>query len=126
MLRILLALNIFAVFYTAMFYPPIGRAETGEETYRLYCVQCHGTLGTGVGINRTSGGLSVSPIDHTSAKLMAKRSDKRLRLVIRKGGDAVSKSELMPPFGQTLTENQIEALVRYLRHLCKCKEGGQS
>ncbi len=105
----------------AVIVPMNVMAESGEETYRLYCVQCHGSQGVGFGINQTSGGLSVSPIDHTSAKLMGKRSDKQLRLVIAKGGDAVSKSELMPAFGKTLTGKQIEALVQYLRHLCKCK-----
>ena len=121
MWRIILSLILLAAACAAIIAPANVMAESGEETYRLYCVQCHGTQGTGSGINRTSGGLSVSPIDHTSAKLMGKRSDKKLRLVIAKGGDAVSKSELMPPFGKTLTEKQIEALVRYLRDLCKCK-----
>ena len=116
-----LSLILLAASCAAVIVPAHVVAESGEETYRLYCVQCHGTQGTGSGINRTSGGLSVSPIDHTSAKLMGKRSDKKLRLVITKGGDAVSKSELMPPFGMTLSEKQIEALVRYLRHICKCK-----
>ncbi len=121
MWRIILSLILLATPYAAIIVPANVIAVSGEDTYRLYCVQCHGTQGTGAGINQTSGGLSVSPIDHTSAKLMGKRSDKKLRLVIAKGGDAVSKSELMPPFGNTLTEEQIEALVEYIRHLCKCK-----
>ncbi len=121
MWRMILSLILLATPCAAGIFPTNVMAVSGEDTYRLYCVQCHGTRGTGTGINQTSGGLSVSPIDHTSAKLMGKRSDKQLRLVIAKGGDAVSKSELMPPFGNTLTEEQIEALVEYIRHLCKCK-----
>jgi len=33
------------------------RAETAKENYRLYCVQCHGTAGSGGGITSTGGGL---------------------------------------------------------------------
>ena len=101
--------------------PPVARAEAPEALYRLYCVQCHGTRGNGEGINQTHGGLSVSPRDHTASAEMSKLSDADLRLVISKGGDAVQKSELMPPFGATLTKEEIEALVRHLRVLCKCK-----
>ncbi len=123
MWRTIRSLMLLAAPFAAVMVPANVMAESGEETYRLYCVQCHGTQGTGFGINQTGGGLSVSPIDHTSGKLMSKRSDKKLRLVIAKGGDAVSKSDLMPPFGNTLTEKEIDALVLYLRELCKCKGG---
>jgi cytochrome c oxidase cbb3-type subunit 3 len=99
-------------------------AESVADTYRLYCSQCHGTKGNGRGINETAGGLAVSPRDHTDAAAMSKLSDHELRLAIAEGGDAVQKSELMPPWGQTLSAQQIDDLVRHLRALCKCK-GGQ-
>lgn len=104
--------------------PSAGWAAAAEDNYRLYCVQCHGTLGNGEGINQTTGGLAVSPIDHTYAKEMSKRSDEELRLAITEGGDAVEKSELMPAWGKTLSAAEIDALVGYLRALCKC-EGRQ-
>ncbi len=101
--------------------PDGGRAETAEQNYRLYCVQCHGTRATGEGINNTAGALAVSPRDHTSAKDMSKLSDEDLRLAITRGGDAVSKSELMPPWGGVLAATEINALVLYLRELCACE-----
>lgn len=101
--------------------PPQARSETAQDLYRLYCVQCHGTRGNGEGINQTHGGLAVSPRDHTSAVDMGKLSDADLRKAITNGGDAVQKSELMPPFGATLKPEEIEALVRHLRVLCKCR-----
>lgn len=97
-----------------------GRSAPVEENYRLYCVQCHGTAGTGQGINQTAGGLAVSPRDHTSATEMSKLTDDETRLAITKGGDAVQKSELMPPWGNVLTAAEIDDLVAYLRKLCKC------
>lgn len=101
--------------------PAPGWAGSAEANYRLYCVQCHGTVGNGQGINQTAGGLAVSPRDHTSAKDMSKLSDEELRLAIAEGGGAVEKSDLMPPWGATLSAEEIDELVLYLRQLCKCE-----
>ncbi len=103
-----------------VFGPTGSRAETAEENYRLYCAQCHGVQGSGQGINQTTDGLGVSPRDHTNAKEMSKLSDGELRLAIADGGDAVQKSELMPAWGKTLSAEEIDDLVIYLRKLCKC------
>ncbi len=97
-----------------------AHAETAEENYRLYCAQCHGTQGNGQGINNTLGGLAVSPRNHTNATEMSKLSDAEIRLAISEGGDAVQKSELMPAWEKTLSAQEIDDLVLYLRKLCKC------
>jgi cytochrome c oxidase cbb3-type subunit 3 len=96
-------------------------SETAEDNYRLYCIQCHGSLGNGEGINQTAGGLNVSPRNHALAEEMAKLTDEELRLAIREGGDAVQKSELMPAFGKTISAQEIDALVLHLRKLCQCE-----
>lgn len=101
--------------------PGTGGAGTADDNYRLYCAQCHGTQGNGGGINNTAGGLAVSPRNHTSAGEMSKLSDKEIRLAIAEGGDAVSKSELMPPWGGVLTDQEIDEMVVFLRTLCKCQ-----
>jgi mono/diheme cytochrome c family protein len=99
---------------------PAGAAPAAEN-YRLYCVQCHGTLGNGEGINQTSGGLAVSPRNHAYAKQMSELTDDHLRRAISDGGDAVESSELMPAWGKTLSADEIDELVRYLRQLCQCE-----
>ncbi len=101
--------------------PTPARAAPAEENYRLYCVQCHGTLGNGEGINQSSGGLAVSPRNHAYAKQMSELSDDTLRRAITGGGDAVESSELMPAWGKTLTPEEIDELVLYLRELCQCE-----
>ena len=55
---------------------------------------------------------------------MGGRSDEELFKVIKEGGLAISKSVIMPPWGDTFTDEEIHDLVRYLRHLCKCRHGG--
>lgn len=96
-------------------------ASSAEDNYRLYCVQCHGTSGNGEGINQTSGGLAVSPRNHSDVVLMSKLSDDHLRQAITGGGDAVDSSELMPAWGKTLSAEEIDELVLYLRQLCQCQ-----
>lgn len=101
--------------------PTSAWAAPAEENYRLYCVQCHGTLGNGEGINQTSGGLTVSPRNHAYAKQMSELTDDTLRRAITGGGDAVESSELMPAWGKTLSAEEIGNLVLYLRKLCQCE-----
>lgn len=100
-----------------------SRSEA-EKNYRLYCVQCHGSRGNGRGINDTAGGLPVSPRNHLYAEEMSQLSDEELGMAIAEGGDAVQKSGLMPPWGETLSAQEIDDLVLYLRQLCRCEAGG--
>ncbi len=95
--------------------------ETAADNYKTYCVQCHGMAGNGKGINIRD--MSVGPRDHTDAKAMSGRSDDLLFKVIKEGGDSVSKSVLMPPWGGTLSDDEIKDMVQHLRELCKCKFG---
>ena len=106
------------------FVSPPDKTVEPEKNYRLYCVQCHGSQGTGRGINDTAGGLSVSPKNHVLTSQMSKLKNDDIRLAITKGGDAVQKSGFMPAWGNTLKEKQIEELVLYLRKLCQCKFEG--
>jgi len=66
----------------------------------------------------------VQPRDHTDFKSMSARSNEELFKVIKEGGGALSKSVLMPPWGSTFSDEEINDLVKYLRVLCKCKQGG--
>jgi cytochrome c oxidase cbb3-type subunit 3 len=95
--------------------------ETAADNYRAYCVQCHGMQGNGNGINIRD--MSVVPRDHTDAQAMSARSDDILFKAIKEGGSSISKSVLMPPWGATLSDEEIKELVQHLRMLCKCKFG---
>lgn len=102
--------------------PGLSSAETAEDNYRTYCVQCHGITGKGNGVNVRD--MSVQPRDHTDAAGMAGLSDERLFKAIKEGGAAVTKSTLMPPWAGVLSDEEIHDLVRYLRVLCKCEGKG--
>lgn len=95
-------------------------AATAEENYRFHCAQCHGLEGRGNGINATRE-MPVSPRDHASALEMTKLTDEDIINAITDGGQATSKSSLMPPYGQTLSKKEIIELKDHLRKLCNCK-----
>ena len=96
--------------------------ESGADLYKTYCWQCHGKNGDGMGVNVRD--MSVQPRNHTDAKEMSSRSDEELFKAISEGGQAISKSVLMPPWGGSLSDDEIHALVAYLRELCQCQHGG--
>lgn len=103
--------------------PPVPvPAAADSQTASLYarrCAPCHGTRGDGQGYNARY--LPVRPTAHRSSEYMARRSDDVLYDAIAAGGRIMGKSNRMPPFGETLSPQQIRALVRYLRVLCACE-----
>ena len=95
-------------------------AADAEKVFKFYCAQCHGAGGKGDGLNVTKD-FPVSPRNFTNATEMDKLSDADLKNVIMDGGPAASKSPMMPPWGKTITEEEVDALVQHLRQLCQCK-----
>ncbi len=95
-------------------------ALTARENYRFYCAPCHGLEGRGDGPNATPT-QPVRPRNHRSPVEMEKLSDEDIINVIRFGGRATGVSTLMPPYRNTLTEEEIMELKNYLRELCQCR-----
>ncbi len=87
----------------------------GKVLYKAYCSQCHGMEADGYGVN--AGYMEIQPKDHTEAKEMNARTDDDLFKAIRDGGKAINKSVLMPAWGKNISEEDIWALVRYLREI---------
>lgn len=119
--------NILTVVTATLFLSIISvqgaMAASAKDNYRTYCAQCHGLQGNGQGINVKD--MSVQPRNHTDAVYMSSRSDQDLFTADKKGGLAINKSVLMPPWGDTLNDQEIHSMVQYLRKLCHCQEGKQ-
>ena len=97
-----------------------AKASGAEQVYKFYCAQCHGLTGKGDGPNVTKD-FPVSPRNFTNAAEMNKLSDADMRNVIMDGGPSASKSPMMPPRGKTLTDAEVNGLIKHLRTLCQCK-----
>jgi cytochrome c oxidase cbb3-type subunit 3 len=113
--------KILFLLFLAILSAQAQAKETAADNYKAYCVQCHGMEGNGKGVNIRD--MSVQPRDHTDAKSMSGRSDEMLFKVIKEGGTSISKSNLMPPWAGTFSDEEIKDLVQHLRTLCKCKFG---
>jgi len=97
-----------------------AQAADDKQLYEFYCAQCHGLSGKGDGPNVTKD-FKTDPRNFTSVADMQKLSNADVKNVITDGGAAVSKSELMPPWGKTISEADIDKLVAYVWKLCNCK-----
>lgn len=120
MVRRITFIGLFLLFLAVFLGKGQTFAASGEENYRWYCAQCHGLKGKGDGPNATKD-QPVNPRNHTDSKEMSKLSKADVENVIRDGGVATGKSTMMPPFGKTITEEEIKELVTYLEKLCNCK-----
>ncbi len=89
--------------------------QMGSNLYAYYCAPCHGKTGEGDGFNSFQ--LTTPPAKHADATLMNALSDADMERVIKKGGPALGRSPLMPPWGGVLTDRQVADLVAFIRVL---------
>lgn len=88
-------------------------ARMGQVTYRHYCQTCHGETGAGDGFNAFN--LDPHPRDLSDPAFQRARKDADLADAIRRGGAGVGLTSLMPPWGHTLDDRHIDAVVLYVR-----------
>jgi len=89
----------------------------GKRLFEHYCSICHGLQGAGDGFN--SYNLIPKPNSFRDSVYMSHLSDSNLQQIITLGGESTNKSTLMPAYSHTLTEIQIERLVKFIRTLVK-------
>ena len=100
--------------------PPAATAPRGGAAlYATYCAACHGAGGRGDGPNAAH--LPVPPAALASGDTMSQRPDDTLFDTISGGGAIMNRSPRMPAWGATLTRQEIRALVRHIRSLCRCQ-----
>lgn len=94
----------------------VGALEArGQSLFSRYCSHCHGIKGEGDGYN--SEFLEKEPANLADRSFIGKKSNEQLFRVISLGGIGVKKSPLMPTFGNTLSGEDIWALIAYIRKL---------
>jgi mono/diheme cytochrome c family protein len=95
--------------------PNAYELQLGKEVYQMYCVGCHGLTGAGDGFNAFN--LDPRPRDLSDPALQKSKSNVDLAEAIRRGGAGVGLTSLMPPWGHTIDERHINAVVLYIRSL---------
>lgn len=92
---------------------PSYEQRLGKGVYVHYCQTCHGETGAGDGFNAFN--LDPHPRDLSDPAFWKKKTDADLADVIRRGGAGVGLSPLMPPWGHTLSPQQVDQAILYLK-----------
>jgi mono/diheme cytochrome c family protein len=89
----------------------------GKILFAHYCATCHGDEGKGDGQNASN--LNPPPPDMSVSKNT--RDLALLRKVIAEGSAAIGRSPQSPPWGRSLSRQQIDYLVAYCQSLDRKK-----
>ena len=89
----------------------------GKRVFYAQCVWCHADATPAGPSNRSN--LKPMPALMNDGAVLNSESDEYLRNIITLGGSAVSKSAMMPPYGQTLTQNEIQDVIAYTRAIAQ-------
>jgi len=88
----------------------MGDPEVGLRLYQKYCQVCHGTEGEGDGIMTKL--MGMTPMDHTNPNVTNRLDNQELARSILDG-----KGTYMPAWRGILSQDDVEALVSYIRLL---------
>ncbi len=114
-----IVLSLFIAAPVAAQTRPADGLTDGAQLFAAGCAGCHGPEGSGaldttIGFEKPSTYPDFSACDQTSPEVEADWWS-----VIHDGGKARGFSRIMPAFGDLLTPDQITALTKYIRSLCK-------
>lgn len=101
----------------AAFAVPMRQASADDGAKKLFnaqCSTCHGIDGHG----QTTAGKRAGVKDWTTGTTLRALSDADIQKMIREGRKDASGKETMPPL-KTLNDDQMNALVAYVRSLQK-------
>lgn len=92
------------------------RPRTGKELYRVTCAACHGIDGGGAASSTV--GFDVPLPDFTDCQFGPREANADWGAVIREGGPARGFSEIMPAFGDVLTNDEVDKILAHVRTFC--------
>lgn len=87
--------------------------EQGRRVFYQQCVWCHADSTPAGPSNRSN--ITPDPGLLNDSAALGKVNDESLRKIIATGGSGVGKSAMMPPYGSTLSEEEINDVIAYIR-----------
>lgn len=93
--------------------------NNGERVYKSGCIVCHGTNGTGAPETLTEFKRPDTFPDFSRCDQTTPEPNSAWKAVIVHGGPNRGFSQIMPAFGELLTQDQIDDVIAYLRTLCR-------
>lgn len=96
----------------------LGYQESqGKRVFYQYCVWCHADA-TPAGPSNRSNVTPMPPLMNDGEKLNGE-SDEYMQNIITLGGSALGKSAMMPPYGKTLSSEEIKAVIAFTRSIAQ-------
>lgn len=96
----------------------LGYQESqGKRVFYEYCVWCHADA-TPAGPSNRSNVTPMPPLMNDGEKLNSE-SDQFMQNIITLGGSALGKSAMMPPYGKTLSADEITAVIAFTRAIAQ-------
>ncbi len=89
----------------------------GKRVFYTYCVWCHADATPAGPSNRSN--VSPTPPLMNDGSVLNGESDEFLQNIITLGGSALGKSAMMPPYGRTLGQEEIRAVIAYARAIAQ-------
>jgi len=97
----------------------------GQQAYLAYCAMCHGEWGTGDGplAEEMLAEAGIKPSRLNDRARLAEMGRDELIQVIKRGGGHTGRSNLMPPWGETVDSKLIEEVADFVQALPDLKPG---
>ncbi len=89
----------------------------GKQVFYTDCVWCHADSTPAGPSNRSN--LNPQPALMNDGKVLNPLSDQYVENIIALGGSAVGKSAMMPPWGRALSQDQIHAVIAFIRAIAQ-------
>ena len=103
--------HVLALLFCLLFLATLSlsaQAQGGEGIFKAKCVLCHGADGSG----NTTLGKQLQAANLRS-KEVQKKTDVELHKIVHDGNNN------MPPFGDQLTDDEINQVIKYIRAMGK-------
>ena len=94
-----------------------AQLELGKQKFETFCVACHGIDGKANGPAALA--MQPRPRNLTDKNWQKSVDDARLRKVLKEGGQSVGLSATMASWGGVLSDDDIVAVVKYVRQFGK-------
>lgn len=113
-LRTLLSIALLLQFFVAS-ATPADELARGEAVYKANCASCHGPNGNPDPESPLVQALGIVPADLADPLFNSREPVSAWKTVVTHGGPALGFSAMMPPFGSSLSEAEIDAVLTYVK-----------
>ena len=100
-------------------YKKTRNVSNGERVYKGGCIACHGSDGKGAPPASTVFKRTDTFPDFSDCAGTTPEPDGNWKAVIVHGGPSRGLSQIMPAFGDLLTDDEINDVIAYMRGFCK-------